>query len=367
MKKQNFLSALLAAGLGVMLLFKSGELSEGIRKGLNICSFSVIPALFPFMVLSVFICKSTAGDFFAQIFAPITKLLKLPESSAGALLASLIGGYPTGAKCISDLAAEGKIGRKTAERMLCFCVNAGPPFLISAVGIGVFGSIKTGIILFAAQFLSSAIIAVFTAVFSEKENFAKNYFTERKNGASCITEAVISAAESCFNMCAFIVLSCGILELLQNGAFFSAVKNPLAKAIFAGIIEVTAGSFACGEIRGFSSVIIAGAVASFSGISVMLQVAAATEKSRINLLPFFISRFFHAAITGALVWVFFFFSGGTADVFSVKGGSYEAVLSASVPAAVSLLCMASLFLLSLVPPKSEKEPVFKIIKEKFFH
>ena len=39
-------------------------------------------------------------------------------------------------------------------------------------------------------------------------------------------------------------------------------------------------------------------------------------------------------------------------------GKAEAVLSASAPAAVSLLCMASLFLLSIVPSKDEKN-VFK--------
>ena len=43
----------------------------------------------------------------------------------------------------------------------------------------------------------------------------------------------------------------------------------------------------------------------------------------------------------------------------------EAVLSASAPAAVSLLCMAALFLLSIVPPKSEKEPLLSRIRNKF--
>ncbi len=356
---------MLASALGIMLLFKSGELGEGIRKGLHICSYSVIPALFPFMALSVFICKSAAGDFFAAVFSPITKFLRLPKSSAGALFASLIGGYPTGAKCLNDLVLEGKTDRKTASRMLCFCVNAGPPFLISAVGTGIFGSVETGFLLFGAQFLSAAVIAFFCAFFVKESNsyeFAPA--SERKSYASCVTEAVISAAESCFNMCAFIVLSCGILELFENGALFSAVKNPLAKAFFAGIIEVTAGCFAAGKAEGFSAIIAAGAIASFSGVSVMLQVAAAAEKSRINLLPFFISRFFHAGLTAAFISLFLRFCGGTADVFSVKGGNYEAVLSASAPAAVSLLCMASLFLLSFVPSKSEKEPLLKRLKAK---
>lgn len=366
LKKHSFLTAILALSLGVMLLFKSAELSEGIRYGLSLCSYSVIPSLFPFMVLSVFICKSSAAEFFAVLLRPIIKILRIPSASAGALLASLIGGYPTAAKCINDLVLEGLLDRKTASKMLCYCVNAGPPFLISAVGIAVFGNIKTGFLLFAAQIVSSFAIAVFIAFFSDKTD--KKQLPRRiyKPNFVCLVESVISAAESCFNMCAFIVLSAGVLELLQSGNIFSALSaSPLAKALLCGFCEVTAGTVAAGEIKGSLGIMIAGAIASFSGVSVILQVAAATEKSNVSLAPFIVSRFFHAGITAVIIGFFLSLSPKTAAAFSIKTETAEAVLSASAPAAVSLLCMAALFLLSFVPPKSEKEPLFSRIKSKF--
>lgn len=366
LKKWNFLSAVLAFGLAAMLLFKSGELSEGIRRGLYICSYSVIPAVFPFMALSVFICKSSAGAFLSEALLPVTKFLHLPKACAGVFPAALFGGYPAAAKCINDLVSGGFLSSKAAEKMLCFCVNAGPPFLISAVGIGVFGNIKTGFLLFGAQLLSAAVIAVFTAFSSKKEEIPEyDFIPEIKSGAACVTESVISAAESCFRMCAFIVIACGVLELAEGGAAFSSISgSPFFRAAFTGFFEVTAGCLGCGKIEGFSAIVLAGAIASFSGISVMLQVAAVTHESGINLVPFIISRFFHAGLTAAFIRLFLSFSSEAASVFSVKGSSYEAVLSASAPAAVSLLCMASLFLLSLVPPKSEKEPVFSRITHK---
>lgn len=351
---------MLAFAMGFMLLLRSEDLGEGIRKGLNICSYSVIPALFPFMALSVFICKSSAADFFGAAFLPLTKLLKIPKACGGVLLAALIGGYPSAAKCINDLVLEGTLERRTAAKMLCYCVNAGPPFLISAVGYAVFGSVKIGFLLFAAQFFSSVLIALLLSAFSKKgkENLPVFPSPVRRNNAFCLTEAVISAAESCFRMCAFIVISCGALELVFESAAFSAfAENQTAKALLTGFFEVTAGVLSCGEIEGYSAIIAAGAISSFSGISVMLQVAVATDESRISLLPFFISRFFHAGITAAFLRTVLAFSGDSVSAFSVKGGSIDAVLSASAPAAVSMLCMASLFLLSLVPPKSEKEPV----------
>ncbi len=366
MKRKNFFASAVAIVLGITFILRSGELSEGIRKGLSVCSYSVIPSLFPFMALSCFIAKSSASEVFAHILSPITGLFKLPKICGSAVLASVIGGYPAAAKCINDLVAEGKLDRKTAERMLCFSVNAGPAFLITAVGIGVFGNIKIGALLFFSQMLSAFIIGCVSGIFVKKPKEVPFLKTEYKNNSTIIIESVISAAESCFRMCAFIVLSFGALEFLFNGSIFSFLgENAVLKAVFIGFFEVTSGVYACGEVSGFAAVVAAGAVASFSGISVILQVGAVTEKSGISLLPFFASRFVHAGITSAILWAGLRLSGDTVSAFSVKGSNVEALLSASAPAAVSLLCMASLFLLSIVPPKSEKISIFSRILHKF--
>jgi hypothetical protein len=250
--------------------------------------------------------------------------------------------------------------------MLCYCVNAGPPFLISAIGIGIFGNIKIGFLLFAAQFLSSVIIAAAVSAFSKRtENIGFPAEIRRKSNASCAVESVISAAESCFRMCAFIVIACGVLEIIFSGEVFRKIPSPLARALFSGFFEVTAGVFSCGKIGGFSAIIAAGAIASFSGISVILQVAAVTEESEIPLFPFLVSRIAGGAMSAGFLWVFLRFSGGEISAFAAKSETYEAVLSASAPAAVSLLCMAALFLLSIVPQKSEKEAVLSRIWNKF--
>jgi UDP-N-acetylmuramyl pentapeptide phosphotransferase/UDP-N-acetylglucosamine-1-phosphate transferase len=112
-------------------------------------------------------------------------------------------------------------------------------------------------------------------------------------------------------------------------------------------------------------IIAIGGVYVIEGISVILQVAAVTEESKIPLFPFLVSRFFHAGLTAILLRIFLIFSKEDVSAFAFKSGNYEAVLSASAPAAVSLLCMASLFLLSIVPPKSEKEPLLSRIWNKF--
>lgn len=366
MKNKNFLSAILSAAVCAMLLFRSADLSEGIRKGLSACSYSVIPSLFPFIAVSVFICRSSAADFFEEIFRPVTKILRIPAKCGGILLSALIGGYPSAAKCISGYVNDGIIDRKTAGRMLCYCVNPGPPFVLSTVGIAVFGNIKAGIIILAAQIISSAAAGIFLSAFSEKpDNGASGPKIKRKSSAAVLAGSVSAAAESCFRMCAFIVLAFGVLEMAEKSPLFSFLTdNPAAKAAFYGLFEVTSGCLSCAEAGSGSGIILAGAILSFSGISVILQVCAITEGSGIPLFPFMVSRFANAALTAGIIRLFLVFSKESAEVFAIKGSAAEGILSVSAPAAVSLLCMASLFLLSIVPPKSEKEPLLSRIKNK---
>lgn len=109
--------------------------------------------------------QKRGGGFFEAVFRPVTKFLKLPACCGAALLAAAVGGYPVAAKAINDLVCDGRLSPERGSKMLCYCVNAGPPFLIGAVGGAVFGSLKIGILLWTAQALSCLIIAGAVSLF----------------------------------------------------------------------------------------------------------------------------------------------------------------------------------------------------------
>lgn len=366
MKRNGIFSAILGCAFALLFLFRSAELSDGIRRGLTLCSYSVIPSLFPFMALAGFLAQSRASVFLSSLFLPLTKLLKLPKAAGSLLFSSLIGGYPSAAKSIADFVRNGVLDKKTGERMLCFCVNAGPPFLIGALGIGLFGSAEIGLFLFSAQTLSALTIAFVLSIFSSapKEsgiaelNFGKN--------SAVLIRSVTKAAESCFQMSAFVVLICGVTDLILDLPTLTFLKeNPLWNAVFTGFFEVTAGCFSCGNIPALAAV-ICGGIASFSGLSVMFQIAAITDGSGISLFPFLLSRPIHALLTAGILRVLLCFSEESAAVFSSRNGALEGLLSASAPAAVSLLCMAALFLLSLVPVREAERENSGRKSKKFF-
>lgn len=114
------------------LLFRSKEISGGIVHAVDLCLYSVFPSLFGMMVVSNLVVSSKIFTKLLSPFSAVTRyLFKLPAEFTSVLLISFIGGYPVGAKIINGLYRDGEISLKTAERMLSFCVNAGPAFVVS--------------------------------------------------------------------------------------------------------------------------------------------------------------------------------------------------------------------------------------------
>ena len=110
------------------LLFRSKEISGGIVLSVDLCLYTVLPSLFGMMVVSNLVVSSKIFTKLLSPFSAVTRyLFKLPAKLTSVLLISFIGGYPVGAKIIDGLYRDGAIDLKTAERMLSFCVNAGPP------------------------------------------------------------------------------------------------------------------------------------------------------------------------------------------------------------------------------------------------
>ena len=85
------------------LFIYSKECKSGIISGITICVSNLVPSLFLYMILASYISGSKMSLYIGAIFGrPVTKLLKLPKASSSAILLSLIGGYPVGAKCVAQ-------------------------------------------------------------------------------------------------------------------------------------------------------------------------------------------------------------------------------------------------------------------------
>ena len=100
LRKYLLAALVLCAGAGIVLF--PGELSEAVRGSVGGCLEVVIPALFAFTVLAVYLQRSGLYRVVLKpLTVPLSKLLRLPEELCAVFLLSNIGGYPGGAKLLT--------------------------------------------------------------------------------------------------------------------------------------------------------------------------------------------------------------------------------------------------------------------------
>lgn len=347
--KQGLLLAATFSAACVLLIFPAAA-TAGARNGIGYCLQILIPSLYPFMVLSVFVVKCGLSEKIGRLFeTPARVLLKLPGSSTATILMSMIGGYPTGARSVAALYESGSVSESQAARMLCFCVNSGPAFVISAVGAGFLKNQQAGVILFASQIIASTLLSLISGFTSKAEPVARPIKkSPSKKATSALIASAADAARAMMSMCCFVVLFAALMNLLRLW-----VSSPQSAAALSGLLEVTGG---CSDFAKLGLPLWAVSfIIGWGGICVHLQVLSSVEKIRVGLSRFLFFRLLHgvlaAAITAGLVQIFPI----SEEVFSSTSAPLAANFSGSIPAATALIALCAAFIMCLPYEKLEIE------------
>lgn len=94
--------------LCVVSLRFSEECSKGAENGIGLCLSTLVPSLFPFMVLASYITESGLAEKIGRHLSWLTKpIFGLDGCFASAIILSLVGGYPVGAKTVNSLYKKG--------------------------------------------------------------------------------------------------------------------------------------------------------------------------------------------------------------------------------------------------------------------
>lgn len=314
MKRTGKISATLAVCTAAGLLWKTGEVAQGVRNGLSVCAGTVIPSLFPFMILAGLIASTKAGTQLNRVVSKVTKrVLGLPEALGAVLLMSFIGGFPVGAKMLSTMLERRQIDSRTASLALCFCVNAGPSFLISAVGASMLGSLRAGVILLAAQVLSALTVCGYLS--RRKQASLPPLAIPEPASSGAFVEAVRGAAAGMLGICAFITAFSALTALLEALGIFGAVCNTLAhffprlgvpffSALLTGILEVTSGCKAAAALHTRTGFVLCAFLVSSSSLSISFQIQSCfSSECEIKFTPYYLSRLIHGSMTAFLAWL----------------------------------------------------------------
>ncbi len=252
------LSALAFVTFGAALLCYPVQIRENVTASVLYCLSSLVPSLFPFMVLASFGVRSGAGEILGQFMAPVTRyVFRLPKICGATLLLSFFGGYPAGARGISLLLEEGKITSEQAGRMMTFCVAPGAAFVVTFLGCGVLGSLSMGWLLFFSITLSGLLLGFFTGLGKPLPEEPGSTAQPEPAGQALI-RSISDASSATIKMCGCILLFAGFTAILRGSGIFQTLAQLIsstglldygeAAVCLSFLLEVTGGT---GDARPF--------------------------------------------------------------------------------------------------------------------
>ena len=342
--RRNILPIIFVVITIYLVIFSKSNLTAA-KNGLTLWATCVVPSLFPFFVITNLLSHTKVVSFTGKLLDKFMRpLFNVPGIGGFVFVMGLISGYPVGAKVVSDFRQEDLVTKDEGERMLAFTNNSGPLFIISSVGISLFGDTTTGLLLLCTHVLACITVGIILGKFSKKsdeefrakiifsqrnsthfiENSLHNKTTNRNNSVSnfsasksqnvtfknlgeVLGSSINNSISTILMIGGFVVIFSVIISILnQTHAldFLSKFFNPIlaflgfdlnfAKPLLSGILELTNGvNLISGvHIKAISqNVILCAFLLGFGGFSVLLQVFSIVARTDLSMKKYFIGKF----------------------------------------------------------------------------
>ena len=296
------------------------ECLAAAKTGLALCGNVIVPSLFPFFVLSSLVVDLGLAGYLGRALEPVMRpLFRVNGSCATALALGFIGGYPVGARTAITLYRQGQCTKMEAQRLLAFCNNSGPAFILGVVGAGVFQNGRVGVLLYLTHMAASCLVGLVFRFYGPREEATSHTAPtfQAKRFTAAFTQAVTGAMTSTLNICAFVLFFTVLLRLLALAGiipalagFFGQVLAPLgfdeawAAQLLTGLVELSsgvAGLTGSGHLAGRAA--MAAFMLGWAGISIHCQVLTFLADSGLSPGTYFAGKLLHGGVSAALVWL----------------------------------------------------------------
>ena len=327
-------SVLLGCAVGLTaagLLLWPGAGAEGVQEGLLLCGGVLIPALFPFLVLSSLAVELGFSRCLGTLLSPMMYPLFRVNGSCGAALAlGLVGGYPVGARTAVQLYESGQCSKAEAERLLAFCNNCGPAFTLGVVGVGLFGSSRVGLLLCAVHVLSALLVGILFRFYGGQEKFScsrpDHTGFQAVSLSAALTRSVAGAVRSSLSITGFVLTFSVLLRLFRQSGLMGCsarLLSPLLGPVWAerfltGFLELSSGVSSLTDGPPLLRLTAAAWMLGWGGLSVHGQVLAFLGDSGLSARPHFFGKILQGCISSFFILLFvgIFHLGGEISCFS---------------------------------------------------
>jgi len=267
----------------LLILRDPAATTEAARQACRIWAAAVLPALFPFMTLSLLLVAGRSARGPGRF------------ETAPLLILGLAGGSPAGAKLLAAQAAQGRLSPRQAQRLAAACTTCSPMFVLGTL-TAFLDAPPLGLPMLAAHWLGAWLAGLCCVAWT------RGWKGKAGKASGAQAAAPLTLAEAIGQAASAMLLVCGCMILFN--VLLEAVSSvrPLTPAGAAGLGSLLEMAGGCARIAGLglpkdrAAALLCAAV-SFGGLSIWTQNAAFLRNAGVRLPVQLAARVLHAVLS----------------------------------------------------------------------
>ena len=304
MKEKLFNTIIIIISLFVLieLLIKKNIIYSAIMEALNMWVNNLIPALFPFFIISDILINYNIINYIPKIIKNMCKkIFNISDNMLTILILSMLSGFPSNARNTRNLYDNGLITLEEANHILIFSHFSNPVFILTTVAVFFFHNKKIGITLLVIHYLSNFILGI---CFRNKIiicNKKKKDINNINNFGNIFINSIKKSIDTIITICGIVTVFLMLSQIIINTLNLNSYNAMIIKGLF----EITIGIQAlCNlDISEEFKIVITSMFLAFGGISVHVQVFSQIAGTKIRYIYFFIGRMYQMIIAGLLTYI----------------------------------------------------------------
>ncbi len=348
----------LAAAFTILLIVTStAKAALYASDALHMCAEIIIPTLFPFFVCSGILIYSGFCRTISSAFKFCMKpLFNVSPAGSGAFVLGIISGYPLGAVTAGELYKNSYITKSEAERLLAFCNNSGPLFILSSIGASMYSRPEYGVLLYCVHIIAAVSVGIIFRFYRRHDYTAPDTVMSapQRSAGEIFSLSLNTSVQNILTVCGavliFSVASRLLLDLIP--------MPPQTDALVSGIFEFVTGTVKISNltIPLMRRLSLTAFVVGFAGLGVHMQVIAVIAKYELSLLPYLAGKLLHGIISFILIALYFMKHPITTAVFAPSVSKTVAAASAAEISACAILLLISAAFFARYLLKANKVP-----------
>lgn len=263
---------------------------------LNIWITSLLPALFPFFIVSDILINYDVIKYFPKVIRNSIKyLFNVSDNGLVIILLSMLSGFPSNARNIKNMYLDKKITKEEGEHLLYFTHFSNPMFILGTIPL-ILNSNKISKYILISHYLANIILGICLRKYNRvNDSNNSNYKEDKHNFGLVLTTSIRKSLDSVLGILGTLTVFLIISTLLIN--FFNLDNT--SSLLIKSILELTSGLKELGSYNLLDKylLIISSCILSFGGLSVHMQVINELVDTDISYKNYFIGRILQVVLS----------------------------------------------------------------------